>query len=142
MPEGDDRHQPVDRQGLARILRTALEFRMQNDVRGMLQQATPDIVYRGDGWKNYRSMAPVRGKEACAQMIWAIFIEYENLGTVVHKSVFEADRVAFRRTATLRKRGTAKSAEVDICCFVRFRGDCVAEISEYFDTRQMLELDT
>ena len=132
---------PTDRKAIVRILCDGFVLRTENDVTGMLRYAADDAVYRGNGWKNFRN-ATVRGKEALAQMLWSIFIEYEALGSTLRETVFDADAVAFLRTVTLRKRGSGKAADVDICAFIRLRGGLIVEFEEKFDTEKMLELDS
>ena len=128
------------RQTLARNLLAIGEARSHNDVARALRFFHPEAVYRGNGWKGFQNV-DVRGHEALRSMMWAIVIEYELLDIKFDLPLFDRDCVAFRRTVTLRNRGTGRGAQVEICAFVRFRDNLIVEVGEWFDTLAMQQLN-
>jgi len=84
---------------------------------------------------------PRAGKEACAEMMRAVYIAYENLGTIIRHVVIDGDRAAVSRTTQLRNRGTGRVADVEIWDYIRFRDGLVVEFSEYPDTLAIASLD-
>ena len=123
-----------DRALMEQRIRALLKMREDGDLAGLLSLAAPDIVYdiRGN-WAAFPFSEPVRGKEMTAQALSMIAIHYENLDNVLHDIVIDGDRVALRRTATIRHRGTGKVGPVEISDFVRFRDGLVAELVENAD---------
>ena len=128
------------RQALAQKLLSIGEARSQNDVAEALRFFHPDAVYRGNGWKGFQNI-DIRGHDALRSMMWAIVIEYELLALRADPPDIDRDHVAFRRTATLRNRGTGRGADVEICAFVRFHDNLIVEVGEWFDTLAMQQLN-
>jgi ketosteroid isomerase-like protein len=123
-----------DRDLMERRIHALLKMREDGDLAGLLSIAAPDITYdiRGN-WAAFPFSEPVRGKAMTAQALSMIAIHCENLGNVVNDIVIDGDRVAVRRTATIRHRGTGKVGAVEISDFVRFRDGMVVELVENAD---------
>ena len=117
-------------------------MRAAGDLRGMLELAAEDVVYNMRGnWAGFPYTRPVRGKKMVAEALAMIAVQFENLGSVVHDLVIDGDRVAVRRTAKIRHRGTGKVGEVDIADFVRFRDGLVVEFTEVADFMALAQLE-
>jgi ketosteroid isomerase-like protein len=123
-----------DRDFIEQRIRALLKMREDGDLAGLLSLAAPDIIYdiRGN-WSAFPFSEPVRGKEMTAQALMMIAVHCENLGNVLHDIVIDGDKVALRRTATIRHRGTGKVGTVEISDFVRFRDGLVVELVESAD---------
>jgi uncharacterized protein len=128
------------RKSLERAFLRLAEAQSRKDIAGVMEFATPDAVYLGNGWENFRNVR-VQGADALKEMLRFVAIEYESLGLALHEAVFDGDSVACRRTMRLRRRGGGRTADVVICGFFRFRDGRVCEVHEMFDTQAMLELD-
>jgi ketosteroid isomerase-like protein len=132
----------LDRELIEARVHAILERRAVGDVLGMLDFATDDIRIniKGD-WAAFPYQRPVVGKKMVAEALSMIAIQYENLGSVVHELIIDGDRVAMRRTAGIRHRGTGKAAEIEIADFLRFRDGLVADFFEIIDTAALARLD-
>jgi ketosteroid isomerase-like protein len=132
----------IDRELIERRVHALLEMRAAGNLRGMLDHAAEDIVYNVRGnWAAFPYTRPVHGKKLVAEALAMIGVQFENLGSVVHDLVIDGERVAIRRTATIRHRGTGKVGEVDIADFVRFRDGLVVEFTEVADSMALAQLD-
>ena len=132
----------LDRELIEKRIHALLDMRAAGDLRGMLEHAAEDVVYNVRGnWAAFPYTRPVRGKKLVAEAIAMIAMQFENLGSVVHDLVIDGDRVAVRRTAKLRHRGTGKVGEVDIADFVRFRDGLVVEFTEVADSMALAQLE-
>ena len=125
----------TDRAVIEQRIRHMYERRTANDPVGIYEFAAPDIVYRSSTYRVYPFHASCNGRDACIEMSRAINIFYENLGSDIRDLVIDGDRVAFRRVARLRNRGSGKTYSVNVCNFFRFRDGQVIEIEEYPDTQ-------
>jgi ketosteroid isomerase-like protein len=125
----------VDRDLIVQRISKLLELRAKGELRAMLEFAAEDIVFelRGD-WTAFPYSQPVRGKKALAEALTRVVIQFENLGSVVHDMVIDGDRVAIRRSAQIRNRGTGACAEVNFADFIRFRDGLVVEFTEIADS--------
>lgn len=132
----------VDRQLIETRVRHLLELRAANDLRGMLDYAAEDIVYdvRGD-WMAFPFSGSVKGKAMVARALVSIATQFENLGSTIHDILIDGERVAIRRTARVRHRGTSKTADVAIADFARFRDGLVIELVEITDSLALTRLD-
>ena len=81
------------------------------------------------------------GREACAEMLQALYVTYESLGSRIDFLTVEGDRAALKRTTRLRHRGNGKVADVAICNFLQLRDGLICEYSEFPDTLAIAELD-
>jgi ketosteroid isomerase-like protein len=125
----------LDREGIERRVRALFHARKQGDSEGMLAEFSPNIVYEVVGsWDLYPFYGRREGIEAIRAMLLELAMEFENLGSTIHDILIDGERVAVRRTARLRHRGTNAIADVGIVDFLRFRNGLVIEISEYPDT--------
>jgi ketosteroid isomerase-like protein len=132
----------LDRELIEKRVRALLEMRTAGDLRAMLDLAAEDIVYNVRGnWAAFPYTRPVHGKKLVADTLAMIAVQFENLGSVVHDFVIDGDRVALRRTAKIRHRGTGKVGEVDIADFVRFRDGLVVEFTEVADSMALAQLE-
>jgi ketosteroid isomerase-like protein len=137
-----DASAPVDREFIEARLRRLMEMRAANDHRGMLEYVAEDIVFdvRGN-WTVFPFAGPVKGKDMVARALMSIATQFENLGSTVKEIVIDGDRVAIRRTACIRHRGTSKTAYVDFADFIRFRDGLVIEFAEIADSVVLARLD-
>jgi uncharacterized protein len=124
----------VDRDLIRPRIQALLEMCGRGDVDGMMQYFAPDIVYTGGTWRVHPFSTPRAGKQACADMMRAVYVSYENLGTIIRHVVIDGDRAAVSRTTQLRHRGSGRIADVEIWDYIRFRDGLVVEFSEYPDT--------
>lgn len=125
----------LDRELIEQRLHKLLELRAKGDWRGMVEFAAEDIVFeiRGD-WTAFPHSKPIHGKKALAEALMRVVIQFEYLGTAVNDMVIDGDRVALRRTAKIRNRGTGRCAEVNFADFLRFRDGLVVEFTEIADS--------
>ncbi len=131
----------VDRELIEQRLHMLLELRAKGELRAMLDFAAEDIVYNVRGnWMAFPYVKPIQGKKVVAEALMMIAVQFENLGSVVHDLVIDGDRVAMRRTSTIRNRGTGSSAEVDIADFIRFRDGLVVELTEIADAAALARM--
>jgi len=101
-----------------------------------------DVVYdvRG-GWITFPYSKPVRGKKEVAAAMAMISVAFENLGSVIHDLVIDSDKAAFRRSATIRHRGTGLIGNVEVADFMRFRDGMVVEFNEIADAAALAALE-
>ncbi|MBB4196989.1 hypothetical protein CCR94_23540 [Rhodoblastus sphagnicola] len=132
----------VDRDLIETRLRLLVDLRAENDLRAMMEYAAEDIVFdvRGN-WMALPSMGPIRGKANVARALISLTTQYENLGSTLHDLLIDGERVAMRRTARVRHRGTNRVADVQIVDFVRFRDGLVVSLSEVSDSLALARLD-
>jgi ketosteroid isomerase-like protein len=131
----------VDRELIAGRLRALLEMRQSEDLRGMLAYAAEDIRFNVKGdWEAFPFTRPVQGKAMMAKALEMIVVQYESLGSIVHDLLIDGNRVAMRRTSTIRHRGTGKVIDVDIADFILFRDGLVAEFTEIPDSMALAQL--
>jgi ketosteroid isomerase-like protein len=132
----------LDRDLIERRVHALLEMRAAGDLRGMLDHAAEDIVYNVQGnWSAFPYTRPVRGKKLVAEALAMIAMQFENLGSVVHDLVIDGDRIALRRSAKLRHRGTGKVRDVEVADFLRFRDGLVVEFTEVVDSLALAQLE-
>lgn len=131
----------IDRGLIEQRLTAILDLCARGDAKGVASYFTPDVVYAGGTWPQYPLSARREGREACADMIHAIHVAYESLGSVIEQIVMEGDRLALRRVTTLRNRGSGRTAPIVIWNFVRLRDGLICEYSEYPDTLAVAALD-
>ena len=131
----------IDRDLIAARLAAILDYCARGDVAGVTSYFTPDVVYTGGTWRIYPMSARREGREACAEMLKAIYVAYESLGSTIEQLIVDGDRVAVLRTTKLRNRGSGKFAGVPIWNFIRFRDGLVSEFSEFPDTAAIAALD-
>ncbi|WP_298357732.1 nuclear transport factor 2 family protein [Rhodoblastus sp.] len=131
----------VDRELIEQRLHKLLELRAKGDWRGMIEFAAEDIVFefRGD-WTAFPHSKPIHGKKALGEALMSVVIQFENLGSVVNDMVIDGDRVALRRTAKIRNRGTGRCAEVNFADFLRFRDGLIVEFAEIADSAELARL--
>ncbi|MGO8737472.1 nuclear transport factor 2 family protein [Rhodoblastus sp.] len=124
----------LDRDLIEQRVHRAIDLRVQGDWRGLVELAAEDISFdlRGN-WTAFPYSKPVHGKIALAQALITIIVQFESLGSIVNDLVIDGDRVAVRRTARLRNRGSGKIAEVDVADFIRFRDGLIVEFTEIAD---------
>jgi len=116
------------------------DCRARGDIDGMMRHFTADCVYVAWVWVGQPVKLRRVGRDACAATARDINIAFENLGSRLTELVIDGDRAAAYRKATIRHRGTCKTAELDICYFIRFRDGLVAEMHEHADTLAMMAL--
>jgi ketosteroid isomerase-like protein len=132
----------VDRDLLEQRIHTLLELRARGDVAGMLSYAAPDVVYKGGTWRSYPLHVTVVGKKACGELLRAVNVSYENLGSTINKLLIDGEKVAVHRTARIRNRGTGATVSIDICDFIRFQDGLIVEFSEFPDTTAAAQLES
>lgn len=132
----------LDREMIEHRVRTIFEWRADGDIAGISEYVAEDIVYKVQGaWTIYPFSRPVRGKGAFLQIMAAIDVMYENLGSTIHELVIDSERVALHRTSRMRNRGTGAAVAVDVCDFMRFRDGLVIEFAEYPDSLAMAKVN-
>ncbi len=132
----------LDRELIERRIRSLLERRAAGDIRGMLEYFADDVVYDVKGsWTLFPYVSRRCGKSALAEMLRALHVNYENLGSEIHEIAIDGDRAAVHRTSALRHRGAGVVFNVGICNFLRFRDGLVVAISEYPDSAAMARLE-
>ncbi len=131
----------VDRELMETRLKHLMELRASNDLTGMLDYVAEDIVFDARGnWMAFPFSGPVKGKAMLARALVSISTQFENLGSTIHDILIDGERVAIRRTARLRHRGTSKTADIAIADFVRFREGLVSEVFEFADSSALERL--
>jgi ketosteroid isomerase-like protein len=132
----------LDREMIEHRVRTIFERRADGNIAGISEYVAENIVYKVQGeWTIYPFSRPVHGKGAFLQIMAAINVMYENLGSTIHELVIDNARVALHRTSRMRNRGTGAMISVDVCDFMRFRDGLVNEFSEYPDSAAIAKLD-
>jgi ketosteroid isomerase-like protein len=132
----------LDREMIEHRIRTIFERRAAGDLRGIMDYAADDVVYRTQGgWTLYPFSRPMHGKAALGQMLATIDVMFENLGSTIHELVIDGDRAALHRTSKMRNRGSGAVVCVDVCDFMRFRDGLVVEFSEYPDSAAIARLE-
>ncbi|MCB1539638.1 MAG: nuclear transport factor 2 family protein [Rhodoblastus sp.] len=131
----------LDRALLEQRFATVLELCSKGDVAGVAAYFTPDVVYAGGTWRYYLLAQRREGREACAEMLQALYVTYESLGSTIDFLTVEGDCASLKRTTRLRHRGNGKVADVAICNFLRLRDGLICEYSEFPDTLAIAELD-
>ena len=101
-----------------------------------------DISYQMIGnWNMFPFPGPVRGKAAARQALGGIFTCIESLGSTIHDIIVDCDRVAVRRTARLRNRGTSRTDDVAVVGFIRFRDGLITDVTELLDSQAVARLE-
>jgi ketosteroid isomerase-like protein len=132
----------LDREMIEHRVRTLFERRAEGDRLGVLEYVAENFIYNVQGgWTLYPFSRPVHGKKAFANIVAAIDVMYENLGSTIHELVIDGEKVALHRTSHMRNRGTGAVYAVDICDFLTFRDGLVIEFSEYPDSVAMAKLN-
>jgi ketosteroid isomerase-like protein len=132
----------VDRELIEKRIHAMARLHSDGNLRGMLDLVADDIVFNVRGnWLTFPYTRPIRGKKQVAETMAMIAVQFQTLGSVIHELVIDGDRVAVRRTAKIRHRGTGKVGEVDIAGFIRFRDGLVVELTEIADSAVLAELD-
>jgi ketosteroid isomerase-like protein len=132
----------LDRDLIERRVRALFEMRAAGNLRGMLEYVAEDIVFNVRGvWAAFPYAHPVHGKKLVADAIAMIAVQFENMGSVVHDLIIDGERVAIRRTARLRHRGTGKVGEVAFADFIRFRDGLIVEFTEVADSMSLAQLE-
>ncbi len=140
-PNADQRLAEIDRDLIEQRLAVILDLCARGDADGVASYFTPDVVYGGGTWRLYPLAARREGAEACADMLRAVYVAYESLGSTITRLLIDGDRVALQRTTRLRNRGSGKTAPIVIWNYLRLRGGLICEFSEYPDTLAIAELD-
>jgi ketosteroid isomerase-like protein len=132
----------LDRELIEQRVRAMVRIHSEGNLRGVFEFVADDVVYhvRG-GWITFPYSKPVRGKKEVAAAMAMISIAFENLGSVIHNLIIDGDKAAFRRSATIRHRGTGMIGNVDIIDFIRFRDGLVVEFNEIADAAALASLD-
>jgi ketosteroid isomerase-like protein len=132
----------LDRELIVQRVHALARMRTDGNMRGLLAHVADDIVYNVRGnWMAFPYPRPIRGKKNVGEALAMIAVQFENLGSVLHDVIVDGNRVAVRRTATMRHRGTGKVGDVDIADFILFRGGLVAEFTEIADSMALAQLD-
>jgi ketosteroid isomerase-like protein len=132
----------VDRELFETRVRLMLDLCSAGDLAGLMAFFSEDIAYQMIGnWSMFPFAEPVRGKDATAHALRAIFTHFERLGSEIHDIVIDGDRLAVRRTTRLRNLGTGRSEGIAVVDFLRFRDGLVTELTELVDSLAMARLE-
>ena len=131
----------IDRKTVEKIVEDMLDGLTAGNPAKMVAHMAPDVVYTGDGGGKYPFRDRREGKDACAELMRAITIAYECLGSTVHRLLVDGDRASLHRVSRLRNRGSGRSYDISICNFMRFRDGMIVEFSQYPDTAALAKLN-
>jgi ketosteroid isomerase-like protein len=81
-----------------------------------------------------------RGIDALVNIIRAINVDFEQIGSATPEMVVEDGRVAARRTVEWRHRGTGRRGLVELADFVRFENGLIVEVVEFRDSVALLQM--
>ena len=140
MQDGAKTTVALDRAQVEAVLHEMLDGLAESDAGKVVRYFATDVVYSGGTANPYD--APRVGKEACVELVRAVIIAYECLGSTVHELLIDGDRAAVRRTTRLRNRGSGRFFDISICNFVRFRDGQIVEFSQYPDTLAFARLNS
>ena len=121
-------------------VRLIFERRSAGDVEGMMEFASPDLVYKGVIHAGQPLGLSRQGKSACIEFGQAMNVFFEYVDHRIDEMVIDGDRVALKRTARLRNRGSGVESDVAICNFLTFRDGLMIAIEEYPDTQAVASL--
>ena len=108
----------------------------------MLELLAEDVQFNVKGhWTAFPYSGPAHGKTRVAEAMASITVQYEHCGSTVHEMIIDADRVAVRRTAKIRHRGTGKVGTIEIADFIRFRDGLLLEWTEVVDFMALAQLE-
>lgn len=124
----------LDRAAMERSARAVFDLRAEGDIPGMMRLCAPDIVcFPKSSWRFATYPTTIVGREAVAEAFRLRNVEYENLGSAIHRLLIDGDQVVVHRTSTIRERGGSRSYTYDAVDFFRFRDGLIVEFSEFPD---------
>jgi ketosteroid isomerase-like protein len=131
----------IDRDTAERIIGDMIDALVAGDAKRMAAHLADDVVFSGSSADRHPFNYPRQGKAACLDLMRAIVVAYESMGSTIHRFLIDGDQVALHRTSRLRNRGTGRSFDISICNFVRFRDGLIVEFSQYPDTAAFARLN-
>lgn len=81
-----------------------------------------------------------RGLDALINIVRAIGVDFEQVGSATPDMVIDGGRVAARRTVEWRHRGTGRRGLVELVDFVRFESGLIVELVEFRDSVALLQM--
>ena len=105
-----------------------------------MEFASPDLIYKGAIHGGRPHGVSRRGKDACTELGRAMNVFFEYVTHRIDELVVDGDRVALKRTARLRSRGSGIEVDVAICNFLTFRDGLMVVLEEYPDTQAVAGL--
>jgi ketosteroid isomerase-like protein len=132
----------LDRELTEQRIRAMARMHAEGDLDGLFAHVAEDVVFdlRGSSVA-FPYPKAVRGKEQALRAVAMIAVHFEHLGSVIHDLIIDGEKVAVRRTATVRHRGTGKIGEVEIADFISLRDGLVYELVEIADSEAMAALE-
>jgi ketosteroid isomerase-like protein len=111
------------------------------DIGLFRRYCAPDVVSEFVGDRNAIFYAGRhRGIEALTNIIRAINIDFEQVGSTTPEMVVDGSGVAARRTVEWRHRGTGLRGLVELADFVRFQNGLIVELVEFRDSVALLQM--
>lgn len=128
----------IDRELIEQRVRAIWDCRAHGDIDGLLDYLAPDCVYVVTSWVGQPVTISREGREACGELARQIHILIEPRTAEVTELVVDGEQVAACRRVLVANRGTGRTAELDICYFMRFRDGLLVEMHERTDTLGMI----
>lgn len=126
------------RADLADAVRKLFDLRAKGDIEAILKWFAPDFIYemRGD-WSRPPYVPRQGDRDAFAESLRLVNVEYEELGSEIHEFLIDGDRVAVHRTIRMRNRGAGPAVDLDEWDCFRFHERLVAEFAAYVDVAKL-----
>lgn len=132
----------LDRDLVQQRIQALFAKRTAGDMGKVLELLAEDVQFSVKGhWTAFPYPGPARGKTMVAEAMATIIVQYEHCGSAVHEMIIDGDRVAVRRTAKIRHRGTGKVGNIEIADFIRFREGLLLEWTEVVDSMALAQLE-
>jgi ketosteroid isomerase-like protein len=132
----------LDRDLVQQRIQALIAKRTAGDMGKVLELVAEDVQFSVKGhWAAFPYAGPARGKKMVTEAMAAITVQYEHCGSAVHEMIIDGDRVAVRRTAKIRHRGTGKVGNIEIADFIRFRDGLLLEWTEVVDSMALAQLE-